>query len=422
MASSHNLRKPNTGEGELSVQEKSMSIHMPGDKTPVEFSTTPEETGNNPHVISERNHVSPLIQPQQIKFPVVNSSDIQYTNSLKYDFDDIVIVPKDQSNIRSRYTDINPFYNNELGNSRLPIFTAPMDSVVNHDNAHIFQSNKINVVLPRTENTKGILYATFTSYGLKDNPQLSEHVKFVLLDVANGHMSLVIQWCVNLKKKYPHIKIMAGNIANPQTYQIYCASGVIDYARVGIGNGNGCLTTQQTGVGFPMASLIRECYEIKKDYIRGAYVGGKIVQIVADGGMKKPSDIIKALALGADYVMVGSLFSKALESAAPLYWKGIRLNSLIGNKMLKMGFNVKKQFRGMSTKGAQKALGNKTLKTSEGVTRYYDIEYTLPQLVENIESYLRSTMSYCNANSLGNFIGKADIALVSQNAFNRFTK
>jgi len=128
------------------------------------------------------------------------------------------------------------------------------------------------------------------------------------------------------------------------------------------------------------------------------------------------------LALGADYVMIGSLFSKALESAAPLYWKGIRLNSSLGNKMLKMGFNVKKQFRGMSTKGAQKALGNKILKTSEGVTRYYDVEYTVSQWVENFESYLRSAMSYSNANSLGNFIGKADIAHVSQNAFNRFSK
>ena len=395
MASSHNLRRPNTDNEKLSAQEKSMNIRIP-----------------KINIVNEE-----IDQQSQVNFPLIKSSDIQ--SSIKLDFDDVLIVPKEQSNIRSRYSELNPYYNNELGNSRLPLFTAPMDSVVNHDNAHIFQSNKINVVLPRTENKRGVLFATFTSYGLNDKPQLSEHVKFVLLDVANGHMSVVIQWCDELKAKYPNVKIMAGNIANPQTYKIYCQSGVIDYARVGIGNGNGCLTTQQTGVGFPMASLIRECYEIKQDVIRS---GGKAVEIVADGGMKKPSDIIKALALGADYVMVGSLFSKALESSAPLYWKGIRLNNSLGKLMLKLGFKVKKQFRGMSTKGAQIALGNKILKTSEGVTRYYDVEYTVPQWIENFESYLRSTMSYCNANSLGNFIGKADIAQVSQNAFNRFTK
>lgn len=361
---------------------------------------------------------SRIISASIKNFPIVKELDIQ--SSIKYDFDDIVIIPKDQSSIRSRYSNIDPYYNNDLGKSRLPLFTAPMDSVVSHDNAHVFQSNKINVVLPRTENKRrGILYTTFTSYGLSDDPQLNENVKFILLDVANGHMSAVIEWCVKLKTKYPDVKIMAGNIANPQTYKIYSDSGVIDYARVGIGNGNGCLTTQQTGVGFPMASLISECYEIKQEIVRS---GGKVVEIVADGGMKKPADIIKALALGADYVMVGSLFSKAFESVAPLYWKGIRLNTLLGKTMLKMGFKVKKQFRGMSTKGAQKALGNKILKTSEGVTRYYDVEYTLPQWVENFESYLRSAMSYSNANSLGNFIGKADIAQVSQNAFNRFTK
>jgi IMP dehydrogenase/GMP reductase len=336
---------------------------------------------------------------------------------VKLDFDDILIIPKDQSTIRSRYSDINPYYSNKDIGTHLPLFTAPMDSVVDMKNAHIFQKNKIGVVFPRTEKS-GVLYSTFTSYGLNDDPQLTGH-KFILLDVANGHMNSVIQWCVNVKRKYPSVKIMAGNIANPKTYKIYCDSGVIDYARVGIGNGNGCLTTQQTGVGYPMASLIRECYEIKQEIIR---TGGNIVEIVADGGMKKPADIIKALALGADYVMIGSLFSKALESAAPLYWKGIKLNSSLGKKMIKFGFNVKKQFRGMSTKGAQKALGNKILKTSEGVTRYYNVEYTLSQWVENFESYLRSTMSYSNANSLGNFIGKADIAQVSQNAFNRFTK
>jgi isopentenyl diphosphate isomerase/L-lactate dehydrogenase-like FMN-dependent dehydrogenase len=82
----------------------------------------------------------------------------------------------------------------------------------------------------------------------------------------------------------------------------------IDYQyEIGIGNGAGCLTTQQTGVGYPMASLIQECYRIKK----GA---GLKAKIVADGGFKIYSDVIKALALCSDYVMLGGILNRSLES------------------------------------------------------------------------------------------------------------
>jgi GMP reductase len=334
-------------------------------------------------------------------------------SAVKFDFDDVLIKPKDLTSIESRYKDVNPFYDNRW----LPLFTAPMDSVVNHHNAYKYQKNGINVVLPRTVNKKGTMISVFNSYGLKDEPRVFDwpNLNYILLDVANGHMQSVLDWCRKVKLKNPTVKIMAGNIANPETYAKYSRTGLIDYARVGIGNGNGCLTTQQTGVGFPMGSLIAECCEIKKKY-------NSRVAIVADGGMKKYSDIIKALALGADYVMVGSIFSKAIESCAPTYWKGIPLSSEISEYLYSKGFKIKKQFRGMSTKGAQKALGNNSLKTSEGVTRTFDVEYTLAQWVENFDSYLRSAMSYSGARTLEEFIGKADTNLITQNAFNRFNK
>lgn len=408
MASSHTLKKPNTGEGTLSVQEKSMQVRIPGGKA-----DHVKEKENLALDEPERRMVEEKYRPSTPT--VLGTGQYLLPGVVKYDYNDLLIAPIPVSNIKSRYLDVNPFYNVEGIGEHLPLLTAPMDTVVNHDNAYIFQGNKIGVVLPRTENKRGRLFSTFTSYGLKDEPQLGENDRFVLLDVANGHMSYVLYWCTILKNKYPHIKIMAGNIANPETYKLYCESSVIDYARVGIGNGNGCLTTQQTGVGYPMASLVRECYDIKQSVANP-------VKIIADGGIKNYSDIIKALALGADYVMVGSLFSKALESAAPLYWKGIHMPRRLGGAMWRNGFDVKKQFRGMSTKAAQKALGNTVTKTSEGVVRMYDIEYTLPQWKENFESYLRSAMSYAGANSLENFIGKAQTVLISQNAFNRFNK
>jgi IMP dehydrogenase/GMP reductase len=415
MASSHKLKNPN-GDPFLSSQEKSIDIRVNQGIDSPSNETLPVDYNHNKSEIPKEyiNMTQPaetiadkLIGVKPFEFPVVS-------NSVKLDFNDILIQPKAQTNIFSR-KQVNPYYVDDFGKYKLPLFTAPMDTVVAHDNMREFIVNKINVVLPRTENKKGLVSNAFNSFGLNDNPVINEDCKFVLLDVANGHMSNILEWCNNLKKKYPYVKIMAGNIANPHTYKIYCDSGVIDYARIGIGNGNGCLTTQHTGIGYPMASLIIECNEIKQKH-------NNKVKIVADGGMKEYRDIITALALGADYVMVGSIFSKAIESSGQKYWKGIKIKDKFALSLYLNGFNITKEFRGMSTKEAQKALGNKVIKTSEGVVRKYKVEYRLSKWVENFEDYLRSNMSYCNANTLDNFIGRVDYNLISTNALNRFNK
>ncbi len=414
MASSHNIKKANRGDSNLSSQELSL-LHKLPQANPKLFVEEP--------VLILPEVIKPTVNIEIEAFESKHTQGIHEQKSqrlkVKYDFDDIRIMPKVQTDITSRYegNQIDPYYNNELGKKHFPLMTAPMDSVVNMDNAYLFQKLGINVVLPRTENIRGALTGCFNSYGFNDN-QIMHYVDMnplVLLDIANGHMSKVIKWCYDLKKKYPNCKIMAGNIANPDTFKVYADSGVIDYARVGIGNGNGCLTTQQTGIGYPMASLIMECYDIK-------YVTGSQLKIVADGGMKKSADIIVALALGADYVMVGSLLAKAVESSGQNYWHGIKINPDLAKSMYEKGFKIDKEFRGMSTKAAQLAMGKTKIKTSEGVVRRLNVEYTLKQWVDNFESYLRSSMSYCNANRLGNFIGKADYNIISQNAFNRFNK
>ena len=183
-----------------------------------------------------------------------------------------------------------------------------------------------------------------------------------------------------------------------------------------------CLTTQQTGIGFPMASLIRECYLIKEEYEKKLKNEGNIPKIVADGGMKDYADIVKALALGADYVMIGSIFNKALESAGDNYFWKFKISNKIAKFLYENNIPIKKKFYGMSTKIAQKKLGNINYKTSEGVVRYRNVEYTLKGWVENFEHYLRSAMSYSNANVLNEFIGKVNFNLITQNSFQRFNK
>jgi GMP reductase len=162
--------------------------------------------------------------------------------------------------------------------------------------------------------------------------------------------------------------------------------------------------------------LIKECYDIAKTYDDAAY-------IVADGGMQNYSDVIKALALGANFVMVGSLFNKAIDSCGENYlFKKIWIPQRIANLCYKNKITVYKKFRGMSTKEVQKKWGKKELTTSEGVVRFRKVEYNLKQWVNNFEDYLRSAMSYSNTKTLAQFIGKADTIKISDNAYNRFNK
>jgi len=348
-----------------------------------------------------------------------------------FDFDDILLEPTIISPIRSR-SEINP----RMENGMLPLMTAPMDTVIGEENYHLFLGNGIIPVLPRTKDseTNHLDSNYFLSYSMTDFLNLflnstPEQLKnnqtvHVLIDVANGHMEDLINMTISAKKKYGNkLKLMVGNVANPETFFEYWKAGV-DYVRIGIGNGNGCLTTVQTGVGYPMASLISECRKIKNtNSSKGE------IKIVADGGFKKYSDIIKALALGADYVMLGSILNKCLESS------GETTRIIQGNEhfiinqyqpetkqMLDVGIPLYKVFRGMSTKEVQKSWGKEVLTTSEGIVKTQEVEYTIQGWVDNMESYLKSAMSYTGKKELHNFIGGVNYNFITVNSLRRFDK
>jgi len=343
---------------------------------------------------------------------------------LKFDYDDILIQPATVTHIDSR-SEINIYDENGM----LPIFTAPMLDVVDKDNIDIFFANKIYGMYPRTNWNKQYF---FNGSGMKFSAHSMDEFEYwflknemktptasVLIDIANGHLSKLISLIRAAKKKYDgRMTLMVGNIAHPETYRILSDNGA-DYIRLGIGNGGGCLTTEQSSIGYPMASLIRESHELKLKINNPA-------KIVADGGTKKYSDIIKALALGADFVMIGSLFNKALESAAPCLNEPHDDSAILSYaealERFKKGEPVSKRFRGMSTKSVQTELGSTAPKTSEGTTSYKQVEYTLEGWVENFEHYLRSAMSYTDKRNIKDFIGKVDYNLITQNAFKRYNK
>lgn len=347
-----------------------------------------------------------------------------------YDFDDLLIEPAILSKIKSR-SEINS--RNILGN--LPLMTAPMDTVIGENNFHLFKEKGILPVIPRIPkpNKDWVDTDIFLSYSLQDFDRIFLQNKVevpngsrihALIDVANGHMVELYEMAKKAKEMYGYsMYLMIGNVANPKTFHEYCKIGV-DLVRIGIGNGGGCLTTVQTGVGYPMASLISECNDIR---VHGEYR----IEIVADGGFKKYADIIKALALGADYVMLGSILNKALESAGETQkmihhqmggWEIINQYSDEAKQMFEADIRLKKVFRGMSTKEVQRDWGKEKLTTSEGVVREHRVEYTLDQWVKNFDDYLRSAMSYTGKKELHQFIGGVNLNMITQNSFKRFDK
>jgi GMP reductase len=337
---------------------------------------------------------------------------------IKLDWNDISIIPETLSSISSR-SEINPYLD-----GKLPLFTAPMDTVIDENNIEEFEKNNINICLPRNvkyETVKNDNY--FYSYGLDEiidilesNSNLS---KKVLIDIANGHMKKLYDVSKQIKDKYgDNIELMVGNIANPETYTKFCEIGV-DYIRVGIGGGSACTTSANVAIHYPMATLIKEC----KDR---SYAWDKPTKIIADGGFKNFSDIIKALAMGADYVMLGGIFNKCLESCGENY----TINTGNGNpitleeaiKRFNSNFIVYKYYRGMSTKEVQKSWNRLELKTSEGISKFNEVEYTLSGWVENFIDYLKSSMSYTGCRNLEEYCGEVQWIQISQNAFNRFNK
>jgi IMP dehydrogenase/GMP reductase len=338
---------------------------------------------------------------------------------MKFDWNDVSIVPETLSTIASR-KEINPFYADKL-----PLFTAPMDKVIDETNIKSFDDNNINICLPRNVKYSSVKNDNyFYSYSL-DEVILMLHnsdkfPKRILIDVANGHMMRLYNISKILKEKYGNqIELMIGNIANPNTYREYCKIGV-DYIRVGIGGGSACTTSANVSIHYPMASLISECAQYKSEFENPT-------KIIADGGFKSFSDIIKALALGADYVMLGGVFNKSLESCGETFMKNTQnqyyqVDFERAKNAFSAGVPIYKYYRGMSTKEVQKSWNKNELKTGEGITKYNEVEYTLSGWCENFTDYLKSAMSYTNSRSLKEFIGEVRYEMITQNSFNRFNK
>lgn len=233
-------------------------------------------------------------------------------DKITYSYNDIGIIPSVLSNVQHQ-NDCNVFDKNGF----LPLFTTPVNTVVNENNFNTFIQNKIYPILPKNININDRLtyirngkwaafsFDEFKTYFCNNKHRVNNIIPHILIDMTNGHMSILYHYIRKAKQLYDgNICIMAGNITNPKTYHIAADSG-IDYIRLFAGDEDESNVYSNTGIHYGMASLINEVAQIKRSY---SINNTNTPKIIADGGIRNYSDIIKALALGANYVMVGNLF------------------------------------------------------------------------------------------------------------------
>ena len=369
-------------------------------------------------------------------------------DKIYYTYEDVTIMPNVISAIEHRAECITL---DEDG--MLPLFTAPMNTVVDINNFELFENEMIHAILPRTERLETrIEYSVrgrWAAYSLTEFETVfcdetskldeSNGIK-ALIDIANGHMQKSFDLVRAAKNVYgDNITIMVGNIANPRTYEEYARVGA-DYIRCSIGTGCGCLSSSNTSIHVPMATLIDDIVSVREE-IRGMYK--KMPKIIADGGIRNYRDIIKALALGADYVMIGSVFARMLESAAHKScnseeWYHLPLTTTVSdltdihrtekgwfgkynNKEIFLG-DISATFYGMASREGQIALNGEKKKTSEGLKKVLPVDYTMHGWTDNFIDYLRSAMSYVGVNTIEDLKKYSVVIINSQNAVNAVNK
>jgi IMP dehydrogenase len=306
--------------------------------------------------------------------------------------DDIYLIPRVVSNIISREA-INTSVT--IGNAKLkmPIIASPMRDVCDGAFGQKLVRNGCYGILHRfssieeQHNDYCRFHEMAAAIGVNGDfverfeALYNAGCRVFCVDTANGANILVKKCIEKLIGIHDDVKFIVGNVASAETF-VWCANldNVIG-VRVGIAGGNACTTKDSTGVYQPMGSLIKECRKVKDEgYLKAL--------IIADGGIKNTEHFCKALAIGADVVMLGSVLAAASDSPADL---------------IKRDGRFYKVYHGSASFEIQSIYRDKP-KYIEGKTVLLDFNNeTLEQIVARFSDGLRSSMSYFDAKNLEEF-------------------
>ena len=315
-------------------------------------------------------------------------------------FDDVGLVPKFNRITSRLHTDIKT----QLGRDsfKSPFIPANMDSVIGPRLAQICKERVAPIIFhrfaPIEEQVKWIkeFPEAYMSLGVQESASNLEVLyeagcRRFCIDIAHGHSQVVLDTIKKIKDFDKENQVIAGNVC---TYD-----GVMDLAeaganiiKVGVGPGAACITRMMTGFGVPQFSAIKECFSAKHDLLYGKSIN---IELIADGGIKHPRDAVIALAAGADAVMMGSIFARTFESAAP-----------------KKEVNGKTfgRYRGQaSSEFMNEYFGDTKKRQAEGVAFDVEITKSAVDVFEEYEGGLRSGLTYCGTDDLDNFRKNAEI-------------
>lgn len=215
---------------------------------------------------------------------------------------------------------------------------------------------------------------------------VASRVDAIVIDTAHGHSSRVFDAIKAVKSKFPEIEIVAGNVATGEATRALISAGV-DAVKIGIGPGSICTTRVVTGAGVPQVSAIVECV---------AAASGSGVPVIADGGVKFSGDVAKAIAAGADSVMIGSLFAGTEEAPGEvILFQGRNFKTYRG-----MG-SIGAMKQGSSDRYAQEGTVSDAKYVPEGIEGRVAYKGSVAEMVTQLVGGLRAGMGYTGCKSIG---------------------
>ena len=224
-------------------------------------------------------------------------------------------------------------------------------------------------------------------------------VDAVVVDTAHAHTNSVLKIIKEVKRSFPDLDVVAGNVATADAAKFLAKAGV-DGVKVGIGPGSICTTRIVAGVGYPQLSAINNVYNALK---------GSDITIVADGGVKHTGDITKAIAAGADCVMLGSMLAGTLESPGEtIIYEGRKFKTYRG-----MG-SVEAMEKGSKERYFQSSIKDKNKLVPEGIVGRVPYKGSLVESMFQFTGGLKSGMGYCGASKVKDLKEKSNFVQITR--------
>lgn len=334
-----------------------------------------------------------------------------------YTYDDVALVPQFNNIVSRTEPDLTSWITKDT-TMKMPLIPANMDTVIGKDLAKVIVDNGGYPIFHRfcSLQEQLDLVSTFqdkcyVSIGMNHvenlKPLYEAGARGVCIDIAHGHSLSMMNLIRDIKSTYPDKELIAGNICTPMAYNDLVNAGA-DCCKVGIGGGSACTTRIVTGFGVPQFSAI---YNISE------YAKKLKVPIIADGGIRNSRDIVLSLAAGASSVMIGNLFAKTLESAAPKLHNNRYITDATEIRQLynKNKNSIYMHYRGQASESFQNDYYGKVKKdtVAEGIDFTVKCSGTAQDLIDTLLGGIRSGLTYGSARNIKELQRKAEFVEVT---------